>query len=515
MRRPRLGRGGQIAVALGVIALTFAITSLTSTTAATSPCKFQTAPGANVAFCETFNAPAGTGNRSGQLNGDIWGVSRSSGDMNLDAGHANPWARATLAGCNGPQPAQPDGSDVIICNGQMREVTNDNGTVTVLAMYPKQPFDFTGRTGTAVFDVSDDTQGTHAAWPEFWITDQPTPAPFAHFGTWNSPRNGIGIRFAGHYGPANGDGSCAASATDRVGVDSAIFVSNWVSSDTAWTNPAGVQVQYLGCVQAASGPDGALNHVEMRFSSNQIDVFMSSPGSATLVQVARITGALPLTRGLIWLEDVHYNAIKGGNHTQATHTFTWDNVGFDGAYTYRDLSFDANDPLTSCHDGTLCLGWLVGSNNPLSLSIPGVNRIGNATSASLMFGFYSFNAPLSFTYSVNGHAHTGTWLYPDTQGFTSRIVSYPVPLSDLVTGTNTVTITGSDTMVVSNVNIVLVAAGIGGTGGTGGSSTSTPTSVAATPTVGTGATATVQAAFCTTAYYRNGVLTPGNPITCP
>ena len=68
-------------------------------------------------------------------------------------------------------------------------------------MYPKQPFDFAGRTGTVSFDVSNDTQGTHAAWPEFWITDTPVPAPFNHFNSWLSlPKNGLGIRFA-----ANGE----------------------------------------------------------------------------------------------------------------------------------------------------------------------------------------------------------------------------------------------------------------------------------------------------------------------
>lgn len=59
--------------------------------------------------------------------------------------------------------------DILICNGQLREASNDNitlqfenGTVTTLAMYPKQPFDFAGRTGTISFDVSNDSHGTHA-----------------------------------------------------------------------------------------------------------------------------------------------------------------------------------------------------------------------------------------------------------------------------------------------------------------------------------------------------------------
>src|SRR5258708_3818803 len=71
------------------------------------------------------------------------------------------------------------------------EATNDNasnvfdaGGVTALTMYPKQPFDFAGRTGIVAFDISNDNHGTHAAWPEFWMSDLPVPAPFNHFDSW-------------------------------------------------------------------------------------------------------------------------------------------------------------------------------------------------------------------------------------------------------------------------------------------------------------------------------------------
>ena len=47
---------------------------------------------------------------------------------------------------------------------------------------------------------------------------------------------------------------------------------------------------------------------------------------------------------MIWLEDVHYNADKGrGGTSQKQHTFVWDNVAFDGPFTYRDFSYDALD----------------------------------------------------------------------------------------------------------------------------------------------------------------------------
>src|SRR6202171_4642274 len=52
------------------------------------------------AFCETFDLPAGTGNRSGQLNGTLWGVSRTTGNNNV-GGLFNAWSPTQLQGCGG------------------------------------------------------------------------------------------------------------------------------------------------------------------------------------------------------------------------------------------------------------------------------------------------------------------------------------------------------------------------------------------------------------------------------
>src|SRR5882672_10228658 len=133
-------------------------------------------------------------------------------------------------------------NDIMICNGQLREATNDNpsgaydaGTVTTLAMYPKQPFDFAGRTGTVSFDISNDSHGTHAAWPELWVTNLPVPAPFNHFDSWQAlPQHGLGIRFgasvtAGQYGLCpNGNNLDKRRWT----VDSAVVVRNYIMDDT-------------------------------------------------------------------------------------------------------------------------------------------------------------------------------------------------------------------------------------------------------------------------------------------
>src|ERR1700730_11762342 len=53
------------------------------------------------AFCDTFDQPAGTGNRSGQLNGTVWGASRTTGITNFGQSQYDYWAPTTMTGCSG------------------------------------------------------------------------------------------------------------------------------------------------------------------------------------------------------------------------------------------------------------------------------------------------------------------------------------------------------------------------------------------------------------------------------
>ena len=113
-----------------------------------SPCRFQSAPRpVRVALCETFDHPAGIGNRSGELDGTLWGVSRQLGATNFGQGQYNAVAGAIMRRCGRNVRVVPP-NDVAICGGRLVEAVNDNGSVTSLAMYPKQPFDIAGRTGT-------------------------------------------------------------------------------------------------------------------------------------------------------------------------------------------------------------------------------------------------------------------------------------------------------------------------------------------------------------------------------
>ena len=171
------------AVALGASGLVTVV--FFNASAVGSPCQFQEASQPlNIAFCETFDSAAGTGNRAGQLNGTLWGASRQGGFNNF--GQSQYDAAVSPVQLTGTCPTQTVTveSDIAICNGEANETVDDNpditpsnegtqddnGTVTSLAMYPKQPFDFAGRTGDIVFDVSDNSGGMHDAWPELWVS---------------------------------------------------------------------------------------------------------------------------------------------------------------------------------------------------------------------------------------------------------------------------------------------------------------------------------------------------------
>ena len=448
-----------------------------------------------VAFCETFDRPEPVGNRSGEMNGDLWGVQRIGGIVNY--GQPFTWANAQVDLC-GTDVAVHAETDLRICNGQLRDGTNDNlsgnfeeGGPIALTMYAKQPFDFAGRTGTVSFDVSNNSFGTHAVWPEFWVTDQPVPAPWIHFGSFIShPRNGLAIRLGNAASDAgNNQGECPTNANLdkwRWTVDSAAIVRDFVMEDTASEGDpdclgaetcfhGNLKVNLLDCVIEPKGPEDGFNHVEVKINQTQIDVYATDAGTTTpLKHIASITGvdlAPSFTRGVIWIDDAHYNADKGptGYPSERVHTFAWDNVAFDGPLLRRDLSFDVLDsmapidPNSGIGTNGAFLGWDSSATAPASVTtLPmTADQIAAASGALLLFNFW-VRDPDSYTiaYSVNGHAHTYAWPYPDTQGNTPRTLAIPVDLGELVAGPNAVTLGLVNTPAEwAHVNIALLEAG--------------------------------------------------------
>lgn len=445
-------------------------------------CQFLSAPGALPAFCDAFDAPAGTGNRSGDLDGSVWGVSRAHSEGNISQSNPDNWVPAVLQTCAMTQTVTPD-ADVQICNGQMREAVNDGGAQTILAAYPKQPFDISGLgragtapfTGTAVFDVSNNTQGIHGAWPEWWYTDQPVPAPHdpSLSGFDSTPRNGLGVSFANSInGPGNVCPGKAYPPVNQVAVDRITVTTAYSATQIGFSR--------TGCVTRATGPD-QMNHFEVHVSTSAVDVYGTDAGTtAPLRHIAHAAIMLPFTRGLTWLEDVHYNGNKECPTTcQRNNTFSWDNFGFDGPVLDKDLTFDVLEPLTPHTGGSVDLGWSIGTSAKV-LTTTAVFGVENATGAAILLNrIDQCNATPALTYSLNGNPpHAVPWPYPNTDTCNWRTLAIPVSLSEVLSGPNTISLKSSASALVANVDLLLIGAG-------GGGPTATPTDTATAPATDT------------------------------
>jgi hypothetical protein len=220
-----------------------------------------------------------------------------------------------------------------------------------------------------------------------------------------------------------------------------------------------------------SSPDnsGVTNHVEVRVSQGQIDVYATdagvAPSPSTLRRIASITNAnLSFTRGLVWFEDVHYNADKATladptYASQRQHTWVWDNVAFDGPFTYRDFSYDALDAneLVPAYNAWN-LGKFAARNQTASWNVLNVPANPNPEAVRVLFNFHEEMNPVPTVLNVivNGHAHPTPWPYPDTTTNTWRTYAVTIPVTDLVAGTNVVQLGADQSLVTANVNIVLV-----------------------------------------------------------
>jgi hypothetical protein len=388
----------------------------------------------SVAFCDSFDRPMGSAlTRSGDLDPEVWGVSRTSTLVNVGQVQLNEWPAATLTGCGLPQLVLPP-NDVRVCNGRVFAPVSDEGGQPILALYPKQPFDIAGRTGTVVFDVSADSEGPHAAWPEFWWTDQPVPAPHAGELPAQSSyaRNSFGFVIASQCGDIHGS---------QIGIDSMSVTRNYASASLPMTTSA--------CVTKGTAT-GALNHFEVRISQDRVEVWGTDAGSTNLKLMATAVNAnLTMTRGLIWVENVHYNAGKFDN--QADHEFAFDNIGFDGPTPYRDLSFDVPD--NKLAGGSL--GWMV-TSKPLALQTVSVFRRQTPTAALVTFNWNPQDPTVPSVRLNGGPWHDTPWPPGDGGTFAWRTIAVSVPVSEVHDGVNTVEFMGNDT-VLANVNVILVA----------------------------------------------------------
>lgn len=452
--------------------------------AGSSPCQFQKAAHpVRVAFCDSFDHGFAqtNGSREGTDSGldpRVWGASRiiAGGGSHFATG-TNPSQGtddsfapvSTAAGdCGGSQSVVPD-RDIQVCGGTLFDSVNDDGGQTVLAMYPKQPFNISGRTGTVTFDVSDNTQGIHSAWPSFVYTDQPVPAPYSEAsGIQPSARNSFGVSFAQRCDRASNQYCTAAPGsqarcpnTNDVTVDSMFETRDYSLSAVPFT--------ITGCVARASQA-GRENHVEITISTSTVKVFMSNPGSSSLIEVAVADSAgVPLTNGLVWIEDNHYNADKFD--TQQSNTFAWSDLGFDGPIEARDIGYDVpnNGSLKGAAER---LGWNtgVGDVSTVTVTAPGVSSraLRRARGALVVFNWFPLTRSVPGI-SVNGKPFVGTpWPFTaSTTGryggknddtYVWRTMAVPVPLAEIRAGDDSIRFQNAP-YGLANVSLILEGAG--------------------------------------------------------
>jgi hypothetical protein len=398
------------------------------------------------AFCDSFDNGPSQGGKSGDLDSARWHVSRISpayqfaGEWSLSS--YNEFPAVPVAPCRAGIGAVVPYTDAIVCDAASG---HDGELMTAImaqfyglySLRPNQPFDFAGRTGTIVFDVDAATAGSLDKWVSVYITDQPVNGAHSlQHTTGLQPNKGVGVEFAVTCG----------TGYQQVGV-SHIFTYDRHVESTALTGDNGGP-----CVRTSKG---RLNHFEIRLSETQIEIWgsdFSTDRGATDPNFRLLKSApleLSFTRGY-----VHFQV----GIRQAQHTFPWDNVAFDGPFTYRDYSYDALDANVVNGYGTYNLGQYSFPPQTVSWNVLGLPRPGTITAdvVRLMFNVYHQDPPTTLNLTVNGTPRNVAWPYPDRDGWTWRTFAVAIPITDLVEGTSVVTIGADRFIATSNVNIVFV-----------------------------------------------------------
>jgi len=425
---------------------------------------------AQAAFCDTFDAPAGAKTRAGELDPKKWSAARfcnigspSSDDEAVAIG------AATVPACRNGLPAKAlPSADALICNATDSVHNNHLLVLTAAQNYGqnsyriRQPFDFTGRTGTIVFDVEGHNVGNQG-WVSLEITEDPAPAPSftlqQNYENGSIPRNAVEIHL---------NNVCGA---DNVGIYH-LFVYDDYHQELALTD-TGI------CVPAGAGK---LNHFEVKLSQTRVEV-RGTPASSDGVTfgAAVLLGAkdiaLPFSRGYVHLTTHNHATLKYSNGTVDAWTARWDNVGFDGpAITNRWREYEALDPLQPTKNGKLNVAWRVAKDTDgpaQKIEIPGVD-VTDITRARLAVQHWTYHpvgtpTPVDYTldYRLNGHAWRHRALTPSERKMMTDVpnagtlsLMLDVDVAELKSGVNTVEFTTTNanptlSPVVLNIDLVL------------------------------------------------------------
>lgn len=398
------------------------------------------------AFCEDFETPH-PGGRGGDLDEAVWAFSRWGHEtrqhfVRVPAGtETNRTITSTF--CGKPFSGVLLDQDVVSCDGigvdgqrsrQLNEVYDDQGDFAFNDMRVRQPFDFAGRTGTVTFDVDAKVNPYnlgHGWWVEMWITEDPAPMPYHESpGVVSYPRNGVGINFQGLNSCPQGR---QATEISRVFVTHEYKI---VHDYPGWELKHDSDDKR--CFKIA---DAKLNRFKVLVDQKHLEVWASDYDDAANLHRIAVAPVLdlPFSRGYLHLQHSQYNARKDGNVT-GVQTYRWDNVGFDGPRLPVPRASEVDDNVLPDIDGAggHMYGYALSADKATTLRVKGVD-LGGVASASFDFSFLA-NSGRGMIYRFNGGPpHSFTVPKFDREGL--RGFSVEVPLSELVTGNNTIDLT--------------------------------------------------------------------------
>ncbi|HEY3493279.1 MAG TPA: hypothetical protein VGK73_01280 [Polyangiaceae bacterium] len=403
------------------------------------------------AFCETFDE-AKPGGRGADIDEKTWSFARWGNVTNRWFGRATSNSASIYYDEQGNKHTTTDSSntdvpsmcgeqfsnvdalqDVRVCGGQLNEVFNDNGTLVENSMRIRQPFDFTGRTGTVVFDVDakrNDGWDGHGWWLEIWISEDPTPIPYHGAPTIESytARGAVGFQVLPH-------GDCFGDVTGN-NIGRVVELDDYeVLSDRQISG---------NCFKVR---DTKLNRFRLEISKNKAEFFVSDFDGTELKHIVTYDLDLTFEVGYLHFQHVHYNAGKvpnsQGKHATSTQAYRWDNIGFDGPRYPTPRGYDAQESArdaeaTTC--GNCSEYYKVGVVHGFDIKEGQRFEIADVDLTDAVRATLNFNAlgwgGRGLQYQLNGNGWQDYSLSSKLMGDLLRTVSLNVPLTQLVPGTN-------------------------------------------------------------------------------
>ncbi len=301
----------------------------------------------SAAFCDTFDHPAKTRGRGGELNALQWAGGRICTQLPSANGDAYGIGPATIPACRAglATSVEPD-DDTVVCDPGDSIKSNYLLVAAAAQNYGqnayriRQPFDFKGRTGKIVLDGEGYVQNTLLGWISVEVSEDPINVPGFSIGSPGTnndegtiiPRNAFEVQF---------ENTCAGRVyDDEFSIRFIELFQNYAHTELGEDNPA--------CVKTAQGK---LNHIEIDVSQTKIDVY-ASPYSddgvtfAAPVLIQSVAVSLPFSRGYVSISVHNHATLKySTNHDLEAWTARFDNVGFDGPVISNWREYEIPDSL--------------------------------------------------------------------------------------------------------------------------------------------------------------------------